>query len=147
MNKIVNTFLLTGDKFLSKLHLRQPGFTCGDCGPFTKYCERIRKFKETSYVNYMYKNGLYKACLAHGAPYCDSKDLAKRTISDKILKDRAYEIAINPKYDSYQRVLASMVYKFFDKETGLGTNVSEVLAQELHKPVIKIFKEGKSIPV
>ena len=62
------------------------------------------------------------------------------------MKDRAYEIAVNPKYDGYQRVLASMVYNFFDKETGLGTNLNEVLDQELHESVIEIFKEGKSMP-
>ena len=58
------------------------------------------------------------------------------------MKDRAYEIVINPKYDGYQRELASMVYKFFDKKTVLGVkaSVNEELAQELHKPVIKKFK-------
>ena len=57
------------------------------------------------------------------------------------MKDGAYEIAINPKYDSYQRGLASMVCKFFDKKTGSGASVNEDLAQELHKPVIKNLKE------
>ena len=73
--------------------------------------------------------------------------MAKRTISDKILKDRAYEIAINPKYDGYQRVLANMVYKFFDKKTGsgAGASVNEELAQELHKPVIQKLKRRASI--
>ena len=59
---------------------------------------------------------LDKVCFTHDAAYSDSKDLAKRTISDKILKDRAYEIARNRGYDGYQRPLASMVYKFFEKE-------------------------------
>ena len=54
---------------------------------------------------------MYKACFAHA--YSDSKDLAERTISDKILKDRAYEIARNRNYDGYQRALTSMDYKFF----------------------------------
>ena len=66
----------------------------------------------------MYRNELDKACFAHDAAYSDGKDLAKRTISRKILKDRAYEIARNYNYDEYQRALASMVYKFFDKKTG-----------------------------
>ena len=61
-----------------------------------------------------------KACFAHDAAYSDSKVLGKRTISDKILKDGAYEIARNCGYDRYQRALASMVYKFFDKKTGSG---------------------------
>ena len=77
--------------------------------------------------------------------YCSisSKDLAKRTISDNILKDRAYEIARNRENDEYQRALASMVYKFFDKKTGLGKSVNEHLAEILHKPVTKKFKRRK----
>ena len=60
------------------------------------------------------------------------------------MKDRAYEISINPKYDGCKRGLVSMVYKvFFDKKTGSGRNVNEVLAQELKKPAIKKFKKRK----
>ena len=64
---------------------------------------------------------------AYDAVYCDSKDLAKRTISDKILKNRAYKTPINPinpKYDGYQRLLLSMGSKFFDKKTGSRAGVS-----------------------
>ena len=71
----------------------------------------------------MYRNELDKACFAHDAAYSDSKGLAKRTISDKILKDRAYEIARNRNYDEYQRALASMVYMFLDKKTGSGISL------------------------
>ena len=63
------------------------------------------------------KNELDKACFAHDAAYFDSKDLTKRTVADKILKNRAFNIAKDPKYDGYQRGLASMVYKFFDKKS------------------------------
>ena len=61
------------------------------------------------------------------------------------MKDRAYEIALNPKYDGYQRRLASMMYKYFDKKIGsaLRANVNEVLAQELHKLVIEKLKRRK----
>ena len=55
MNKIVNTFLLAGDKCMPEMHLRQPGFTYSACGPFTKNKERIQKFKETGDTNYIYK--------------------------------------------------------------------------------------------
>ena len=75
---------------MPKLHLRQPGFLYSACGSFTKYCERIKKFRETGDLKHLYWNKLDKACFAHDAAYSDSKDLAKRTISDKILKDRAY---------------------------------------------------------
>ena len=92
MNKIINKFLLTGDKFMPELHLKQPGFTYSACGPFTKHRERIQKFRETGNLKHLYRNELDKACFAHDAAYSESKDLAKRTISDKILKDRAQEI-------------------------------------------------------
>ena len=75
----------------------------------------------------------------------DSKELAQRTISDKALKERAYEVAVNAKYDWYQRGLASIVNKIFAKKTGLGTSVNEEVAQELQKPVIKKLKERKSM--
>ena len=70
----------------------------------------------------------------------NQKDLTKRTISDNILKNRAYEIARNWKYDGYQRALASMVYKFFDKKIGSGVSVNEKLAEELYEAVITKLK-------
>ena len=80
--------------------------------------------------------------------YGDFKDLARRTASDKILRDKAFNIAKNPKYDGYQRGLASMVYKFFDKKSkGSGVNIplefNEQLAKELHKPIIRNFNKRK----
>ena len=89
-----------------------------------------------------------KACFAHDTAYSKYRSLEKRTISDKILKDRAYEIANNPKYDGYQRGLASMVYKFFEKKSkgsGIKNEIREnqQLTSELHKPVIRKFKERK----
>ena len=75
--------------------------------------------------------------------YADSKDLAKKTVSDKILKNTAYEIALNQQYDGYQRGLVSMVFTFFDKKTRLDVNVIEMLSQELHKPVLKTSKKRK----
>ena len=87
MNKIINKFLLTGNKFMPELHLKQLGFTCSACGPFTKHCERIQKFRETGNLKHLYRNELDKACFTHDAAYFVSKDLAKRTISDKILKE------------------------------------------------------------
>ena len=72
----------------------------------------LTKFKETGDTNYIYKNELDKACFAHDAAYSDSKDLTKRTVADKILRDKAFNIAKDQKYDGYQKVLASMVYKF-----------------------------------
>ena len=72
----------------------------------------------------MLKNELDKACFAHDAAYSDSKNLTKRTIADKNLKNRAFDIAKDPKYDGYQRGLASMVYKLFDlKVSGNGAKL------------------------
>ena len=81
----------------------------------TKNKEQIQKFKEKGDTSYIYKNELDKACFQHHMAYGDFKDLKRRTASDKILRDKAFDIAKNPKYDGYQRELASMVYKFFDK--------------------------------
>ena len=79
--------------------------------------------------------------------YGISKDLAKRTQSDRKLKDKAFKIASDPNYDGYQKGLASMVYKFFDKKSkGSGISAYEPnyqLANELHKPIIKKFKKRK----
>ena len=74
--------------------------------------------------------------------YGKSKDLVKRTQSDKVLKDKTFEIASNPKYNGYQRGLLSMVYKFFDKKSkgrGIINEPSYQLANELHKPIIIKF--------
>ena len=126
---------------MPELHLKQPGFTYSACGPFTKHRERIQKFKETGNLKHLYRND--KTCFSHDAPCSDSKDLAKRTISDKVLKERAFETARNRNYEGYQRALATMVYKFFDKKTVSRISVNEQLGEELHKPVIKTFKRRK----
>ena len=145
MNKIINKLLLTGDRFIPELHLKQSGLTYSVYGPFTKHRERIQTIRETRNLKYLYRNELDKAYFAHDATYFDSKDLTERTISDKVLEDRAHEIARNHNYDGYQRAFASMVYNFFDKKTGLGAGVcvNEQLAEELHKPVMKNFKRRK----
>ena len=81
------------------MHLKQPGFTYSACRPFTKHRERTQKFRKAGNSKHLYRNELDKACFAHDAAYSDSKDLEKRTISDRILKDRAYQIARNCGYD------------------------------------------------
>ena len=146
MNNIIKKLLLAGDKFMPEMHLRQPQFTYSACGTFTKHKQRIQKFKETGDTNYIYKNELDKACFTHDAAYSDSIDLIKRTVAYKILKNKAFDIAKDPKYDGYQRGLASMVYKFVDKKSkGNGSKhvntklipQNEQLADELHKPIFE----------
>ena len=78
MNKTINKFLLTGDKFMPELHLKQPGFIYNACGTSTKHLERIKKIRETGNLKYLYRNELDKACFAHDVPYSDSKGLAKK---------------------------------------------------------------------
>ena len=84
-----------GDKFMPEMHLRQPGFTYSACGPFTKHKERINKFMNTGDTKFIYRNDFDKACFQHDSAYSDSKDLVKRTLSDKILRDKAFNIARN----------------------------------------------------
>ena len=150
MNEIVNKVLLAGDKYMPEMHLKEPGFTHSACGPFTKNKERIQKFKETGDTSYIYKNEFDKACYQHDIVYGDFKDLARRPASDEVLRNKAFNIAKNPQYDGYQRELASMVYKFFDKRSkGSGVNIplefNEQLAEELHKPIIRHLKKEQFI--
>ena len=142
---------MTGDKLMLELLLKQPWLTCSAYGPFTEHCERIQKFRETSNWKHLCRNELDKAWFGYDAACSASKHLAKRTISDTILKNIAYEITKNHGYDGHQRTLASMVYKFFNEKSESGTiatskvgiSLNEQLAGELHKPVTKKFKRRK----
>ena len=123
MNQVVNTFLLVGDKFMPEMHLKQPGFTYSGCAPFTKNREIIEKFMQTGNTDLIYKNELDKSCFQHDMAYSKSK------------------------YDGYQRGLASIVYKFFDKKSS-GSGVAAIepncqLANELQKQIIRKFKWRK----
>ena len=137
---------------MPEMHLRQPQFVYSACGAFTRHKERIKKIEQTGDTRYIYRNELDKACFQHDSAYADHKDLINRTKSDKGLRDKAYNIASNPEYDGYQRGLASMVYKIFDKKyMGSGfkkfkntrKSSSSILADELHKPIIRKFNKRK----
>ena len=116
-----------------------------------KIKKRIKNFKETGDINYIYKNELDKASFQHDMTYGDFKDLPKRTTSDKVLRDKPFNIAKNPKYDGYQRGLAAMVYKFFgEKSKGGVVANNEIkqnfqLAKELHKPISRKIKKNNSL--
>ena len=109
MNEIISKFLWAGDKFMPEMHLRQPGFTYSACGPFTKNKERIKKFKEIRDSRYIYQNKLDKACFQYNMDHGDYQDFNSRTDADKVLRDKAFNIAKNPKYDGFQREHASIV--------------------------------------
>ena len=117
MNETVNNFLLVGDTFMPEMHLEQPGFTYSACGPFIKNKERIEKFMQTGNTDFTYRDELDKACFQHDMAYGKSKDFVKRTQSDKVLKNKAFNHLTNePNYQS---------------------------ANELHKPVIRKLQERK----
>ena len=97
-NQIVNEFLLAGDKFMPDMHLKQPGFMKSLCKPEIQII-----FIKMDLIELLW----------HDMAYEKSKDLAKRTESDKVLRVKAFKITSDPKYDGYQRGLASMEYKFF----------------------------------
>ena len=116
MNNVLHKFLLVGDKFMPEIHLRQPRFVYSACGPFTRHKERIKEFKCTGDTRYIYRNEPHKACFQHDSAYADHKNLINRTKSDK-------------------------------KSVGSGINTikssSSILADELHKPIIKKFENRK----
>ena len=147
MTEIVNKFLLAVDKFMPEMHLKHLRFTYSTCGPFTNNKERIEKFMQTGNTDFICKNELDRACFQHDMAYEDFKDLKKITQSDKVLRDKAFKIVSDPKYDGYQRGLAPMVYKFFDKKpSGSGVAATEPnyqLANEIHKQIIRKFKRRK----
>ena len=100
---------------------------------------------QTGNADFIYKNELDKACFQHDMAYGKTKDLINRTQSGKVLRDKAFKIANDPKYYGYQRGLASMVHKFFDKESsGSGITKSNYQpADELYEPIIRKFKKRK----
>ena len=150
-NSIINKFLLTGDKFMPELHL---------VDPIVKKIVHVDHFQNTHkefkifkiQASYIYNNDLDKACFQHDMAYNKFKDLEKRTQSGIVLKNKTLKIASNPKYNGYERGLASMVYKFFDKKSKRARIKNEIkenqqLANELHKPIIRMFKKEKFILV
>ena len=144
MNETVNKFFLAGDKFMPEMYLERQGFTYSVCGPFTKDKERIQKFNETKDTKYIYKNELDEACFQHDMAYGSFKNLASRTVCDKVLRNKAFNIAKNLYYDGHQRGLASMVYKFFEKKFCLQINLRQVaVSLRLQINVLLIMRLSK----
>ena len=132
---------------MPEMHLKQPEFTYSACGPFIRNNERIEKFMQTGNTNFIYRKELDKACFQHDMAYGKSNGLVKRTQSDKVLRDKASKIAIDPKYDGYQRGLASMVYTFFNKKSsGSGIVAAEPNYQLANKlRLLENFKKGRFV--
>ena len=139
---------------MPELHLKQAVFMYSACGLFTKNKKLIETFMQTGNTNFIYKHELDKVCFQHDIAYRKSKDLAKRTQSDKVLSDKTFKSASDPKYGGYQRGLALMIYKFFDKKSS-GSDVVASLANKsatepiyqltnkLHKQIIKKIRRQK----
>ena len=142
MNEIVNIFLLAGEKFMLEMHLRQSWSKYSTFGPFTKNKKTIQKFEKTVDSRYIYQNEPDKACFQYNMAYGDFKEqllIKFWTIKHLIL------IKIK-KYDRYQKILASMVYKFFDKKllAVVFKNISnKEFSEVLHKLFIRKFKKRK----
>ena len=129
MNEVVNKSLLVGDKFMPEVHK----CTHSASGLFTKNKERIQNFMQKRDTRYIYRNDLDEACFQYDMTYGNYKDLIKITESDKVLRDKAFKIASDLKYDSYEQGF------FYKNSTGSGVILSKQFADELHKPIIKNF--------
>ena len=156
MNEIVNKFLLMGDKFMPEMHLKQPGFTYTACDPFTKNKERIESLCRLEIQILFINMNLIRLVFNMIWLMVKTKDLVKRTQSDKVLKakakDKAFKVTSDPEYDGYQRGLASTVHMFFDKKSvslnkssgsGIANEPSYQVANEFHKSIIRKFKKRK----
>ena len=143
MNEIVNKFLLAGGKFMPEMHLKQQHLLIVLVDQLLETKNEFKNLKKQEIQAIFTKNELDKTCFPHDMAYGNFKDLKSGTFSDKMLRDKSFNIAKNPKYDGYQRWL---VYKCFDKKaTGNGVNIevkhNAQLAKELHKPIIRNFKK------
>ena len=122
MNKensdIINKFLLTGDKFMPEMYLWDPKVKkYSACDPFTRHKKRIDMFMKDGKLSHILKNRSDAACFQHDSAYAKYKDRLNRKQSDIVLKNKALKIAADPRFNGYQRGLASMVYKFFNERT------------------------------
>ncbi len=137
-DSIINKFV---NNLPFEVHLMDPNVgRYAACGPGTKHYERIKKYIETGDTDYIFKNELDKACLYHDSTYSKFKDVSNRQVADRQLMDQAIGVANDENIDGYQRALAAMVYKFFEKKIQMGQGSwNEILAEELHKPVRRNF--------
>ena len=134
------------------MHLKQHRFTYSACGPFTKNKERIQKFRKTGDTKYIYRNELDKACFQHDIAYGVFKDLTTRTALDKVLRNKAFSFAKNPKYDVYRRGLSSMVYKSFDRKLKVVVLIMKLTKMNNYlknyiKQLLRHFDSSKKIMI
>ena len=129
---------------MPEMQLKQPGFTYSACGHLPETKKELKNLYRQEIEILFTEMSMFWTwfCLWQ----IKSKDLAKKAQSDKVLRDKAFKIASDPKYDGYQRGLASMVYKFFDKKSsgsGVDAEPHYQLENELHREIIRKFKRRK----
>ena len=141
-DSIINKFV---NNLPFELHLFDPVVgRYSACGPGTKHQDRIEKYIQTGDTSHIYKNELDKHCFYHDSAYDKHKDVSNRQVADKKLMDGAFAIASDQSKNGYERMLASMIYKFFDKKIQMGQGAKEdILADELHKPIKHNFKRRR----
>ena len=114
------------------MHLQQPGLKYSACNSFTKAKERIKKIKETGDSRYIYQSELNKDCFQHDTVYANFKNLNRRISTDKVVRDKTFDIAKSLKYYEYQCRLASMVFKCYDKNfSSSGIKNENILNKQL----------------
>ena len=133
---------------MPELHLKQPGFTYSALVHLPKTKKELKSLWRQEIQVLFTKTNLIKFVFSMIWLSANQKIWQKKEIrqSDKVFRDKGFKIASDPKYDSYQRDSASMVYKFFDKRSsgkGIAKETKLSLANELHKPIIKKFKKIK----
>ena len=119
MNEIINKFSSVGDILLPEMHVRQSGFTSSACGLFTKNKEKKQN----------------KVCFQHERTYGGFRGLPRKTAYNKILHDKTFNIAKNPKYDEYQCRLPGLVYNFFDKNPSVANILDGVVTRAYSETV------------
>ena len=145
MNEIVNRFLLAEDKFMLEMLLKNQNFLIMLVVHLLKTKKRLKNLCKQE-IQIIFTRTIWIKLVQHDMAYDGYKDLVKRTESDEVLRDKTFKIASNPKYDGYERGLASMVYKGFDKksvDSDIKSMSNQQLADEIHKSIIKIFKRCK----
>ena len=115
MNEIINKLLLVGHKLVPEMHLRDAGLTYSACRPCTKNKEKTQKFKRTGDSRFIYQNKLNKVCFEHDMAYGDCKDLPRRTAPDKVLRDKAFNIAKIQNMTDVKEVLLQWFLNFLLK--------------------------------
>ena len=148
MNEIANNFELAVDQFIPEMLFRQPGFTYSAGGPFSKNKQRIQKFKETGDLRYIYQNELDQACFRHDMVYGDFKDINRRIFADKVLYNKAFNIAEDPNtmdinVDFLQWFINSLIKERLVKVLKNENISNKKSGKQLHKPIIRTFNKRK----